>query len=90
LLAGYFQAGLSARTPGEAFAAWRPAWVTLDEVRWHKGLRFMDLASNRGWLDGAARPAAVLKTSPAWCPPADEVGSPLDALSDPRFLPEAT
>ena len=68
--------------------------VTPDEVQVAmKGLRFMDLASNHGWLDGPR---------PGLLPAAENVARimvsaglmkrvpVLDALSDPRFLPEAT
>lgn len=96
LLAGYFQAlDYLHRAPSEAFRRMAPRLgVTPDEVRAaQKGVRFMDLASNHGWLDGAR---------PGLLPAAENVARimvsaglmkrvpVLDALSDPRFLPEAT
>lgn len=95
LLAGYFHAlDYLHRSPDDAFARMAPRLgVSPDELRVaQQGLRFMDLASNREWLDGAGSrlvPAAgkvarimtaagLLKRLP-----------PLDGLADARFLPEA-
>lgn len=96
LLAGYFRAlNYLHQAPGESYRRMAPRLgVTPDEVRAAMvGIRFMDLASNRGWLAGprpGLRPAAenvarimvsagLMKQVPA-----------LGKLADPRFLPEAT
>ncbi|MBW8369741.1 MAG: ABC transporter substrate-binding protein [Thiobacillus sp.] len=96
LLAGHFQALDYLRTsPDDAFRRMAPRLgVGPHKVRAAlQGIRLMDLAANRNWLDGS-RPAlataagnvarimtsnALLRQTPA-----------LEGLADPRFLPEAT
>jgi NitT/TauT family transport system substrate-binding protein len=95
-VAGHFQALDYLRSsPDDALRRMAPRLgVTPDEVRAaHRGIRFMDPAANRSWLDGP-RPAlmnaagnvarimtsaALLRQIPA-----------LEGLADPRFLPELT
>jgi NitT/TauT family transport system substrate-binding protein len=95
LLAGYFQALDHLRTsPDDAFQRMAPRLgMRPNEVHAaHQGLHFMDLASNRSWLDGdtpglvpithnVARimvSNGLLKQMPV-----------LEGLGDPRFLPGA-
>lgn len=95
LLAGYFRAlDYLHASPDEAIPRMAPRLgVTPDEVRAaQRGIRYMDLAANRGWL-GGSRPGLVSA--------ADHVGrimianrllreAPvLERLTDPRFLPES-
>jgi len=96
LLAGYFRAlDYLHASPNDAIPRMAPRLgVTPDEVRAaQRGIRYMDLAANRGWLDGSR---------PELAPAADHVGrimiangllrgAPvLQGLADPRFLPEST
>jgi NitT/TauT family transport system substrate-binding protein len=96
LLAGYFRAlDYLHASPNDAIARMAPRLgVTPDEVRAaQRGIRYMDLAANRGWLDGSR---------PELAPAADHVGrimiangllrgAPvLQGLADPRFLPQST
>ena len=95
LLAGYFRALDYLRVfPDEAFRLMAPRMgVSPDEVRAaQQGIRYMDLAANRSWLDGS---------SPGLVPAADKVARIMAAggllrqtagwegLTDPRFLPES-
>jgi len=93
LLAGHFKALDYLRAaPGDAFRRMAPRLgVSPDEVHTAlDGIRFMDLAANRGWLEGASPglvPAAgnvariMVSTGLLRQPPA------LAGLTDPRFLP---
>lgn len=95
LLAGYFRAlDYLHASPDDAISRMAPRLgVTPGEVRAaQQGIRYMDLAANRGWL-GGPRPDLV--------PAADNVGRimtangllrgvpVLEQLTDPRFLPES-
>ncbi|MBW8328832.1 MAG: ABC transporter substrate-binding protein [Thiobacillus sp.] len=96
LLAGHFRAlDYLHRAPEDAFRLMAPRLgVSPDEVRAAlKGIRFMDVTANHGWLGGSspglARAAGnvarimtstnLLKRIPV-----------LEGLTDPRFLPEPT
>ena len=96
LLAGHFQAlDYVRKSPDDAFRRMAPRMdVSPAEVSTAmKGIRFMDLAANRQWLDG---------DTPGLVPAADNVARimtstgllkrmpVLQDLADPRFLPEST